>query len=47
VRQLLQAKDNSGEDFITLTGSSGCVWGAVTDFTHLLLLTQHKNFISE
>ncbi|KAI9377882.1 hypothetical protein POPTR_018G001000v4 [Populus trichocarpa] len=28
VRQLLQAKDNSGEDFITLTGSSGCVWGA-------------------
>ncbi|KAJ6354910.1 hypothetical protein OIU77_005497 [Salix suchowensis] len=28
VRQLLQAKDNSGEDFITLTGSSGCVLGA-------------------
>ncbi|KAG6739082.1 hypothetical protein POTOM_056664 [Populus tomentosa] len=28
VRQLLQAKDSSGEDFITLTGSSGCVWGA-------------------
>ncbi|KAJ6434684.1 hypothetical protein OIU84_000010 [Salix udensis] len=28
VRQLLQAKDNSGEDFITLTGSSGCVMGA-------------------
>ncbi|KAJ6956843.1 hypothetical protein NC653_038912 [Populus alba x Populus x berolinensis] len=28
VRQLLQAKDSSGEDFITLTGSSGRVWGA-------------------
>ncbi|KAJ6856216.1 endonuclease V family protein [Populus alba x Populus x berolinensis] len=47
VRQLLQAKDSSGEDFITLKGSSGCVWGAVTDFTDHLLLTQHKNFISE
>ncbi|KAJ6861951.1 endonuclease V isoform X1 [Populus alba x Populus x berolinensis] len=28
VRKLLQAKDSRGEDFITLTGSSGPVWGA-------------------
>ncbi|XP_057504485.1 uncharacterized protein LOC130787990 isoform X1 [Actinidia eriantha] len=28
VRQLLEAKGNFPEDYITLTGDSGCVWGA-------------------
>ncbi|GAV89767.1 LOW QUALITY PROTEIN: Endonuclease_5 domain-containing protein, partial [Cephalotus follicularis] len=27
VRQLLEAKENSTEDFTTLTGCSGCTWG--------------------
>ncbi|CAK7354388.1 unnamed protein product [Dovyalis caffra] len=33
VRQLLQTKDNSVEDFVALKGSSGCIWGAAMTST--------------
>lgn len=43
VRQLLKAKEDYSENFITLTGSSGRIWGVVriykTIFTITILLT--------
>lgn len=33
VRQLLEAKENGTWDFITLTGCSGHIWGAVRDLS--------------
>lgn len=31
VRQLLEATENSTIDVLSLTGDSGCTWGAVSD----------------
>lgn len=33
VRQLLQAKENTNADVVTLTGVSGFTWGVVNDLS--------------